>query len=189
MYKRIGILAFCTLLLYPVVTSVQAKEGVEPNGITVNSYNPTEPEELVNGVKKLDIDESGTVEMDKHNVQGSINKEGLVVIDVVPRVSLKKYSPKINGNVYYVLDKGGDIYTLALKTKGYIEDKQGNSIQLRKVRMLEGRNGVADDDGFKSNLVPQTFLPKTGYKPPQEVSKWLIGKLLVKASIKQVVKK
>lgn len=135
----------------------------------VNSYNPTEPEKQLGIIKTIDIDESGTVSLNKHSLQGSLDKNGDVYIETVKRPKVFASDDKESLKIYYFLDKDGDIFSMKLNQDSYLEDKEENQITLKKVSFLEGRNGVADKkDGFKSNLVPEKFLPKTDLKDSNE---------------------
>lgn len=139
--------------------SVYAESKIESD---VNSYNPTEPEKQLGKIKTIDIDESGTVYLNKHSVQGSIGKDGDVYIETVKRPKVFAFDEEDNLKTYYFVDKDGDIFSMILNQHKYLEDKNGTQVKLKLVKMIEGRNGVADGDGFKSNLVPEKFLPKTG---------------------------
>lgn len=135
----------------------------------VNSYNPTEPEKQLGIIKTIDIDESGTVSLNKHSSQGSLDKNGDVYIETVKRPKVFASDDKESLKIYYFLDKDGDIFSMKLNQDSYLEDKEETQITLKKVSFLEGRNGVADKkDGFKSNLVPEKFLPKTDLKDSNE---------------------
>ena len=128
------------------------------------SYNPTEPEVQLGytKVQNMSIDDSGTLTLDSQNVQGSLDKNGDVYIDAVKRPKIFRYDDGDKLTLYYILDKSGDIFSINLKMDKYLEDKEGNRVNIRLVDSIEGTNGVADGDGFKSNLVPEKFLPKTG---------------------------
>lgn len=153
MKKVTAILFLVFLFVFPSVVY-----GAEPN---VNSYNPTEPEVQLGKIKTMDIDESGTVYLNKHSIQGSLDKNGDVFIEAVKRPKVFAFDTEKDLTIYYFLDKDGDIFSTNLTKDKYLEDSQGTQVQLKLVSFLEGRNGVADGDGFKSNLVPEKFLPKT----------------------------
>lgn len=138
--------------------TVKAESKIESD---VNSYNPTEPEKQLGLIKTIDIDESGTVYLNKHSIQGSIGKDGDVYIETVKRPKVFAFDDEKNLKTYYFVDKDGDIFSMILNQHKYLEDKNGTQVKLKLVKFIEGRNGVADKDGFKSNLVPEKFLPKT----------------------------
>lgn len=154
----------CTILMISLVQLLIPNQTV--NALTnaeqdVNSYNPTEPEKQLGKLKTIDIDESGSVYLNKNSVQGSLNKNGDVYIETVKRPKVFAFDDADSLKIYYFLDKDGDIFSMKLNQHKYLEDKEGNRVLLKLVKSLEGRNGVADKDGFKSNLVPEKFLPKT----------------------------
>lgn len=120
----------------------------------VTSYNPTEPEIQLGDVSILDIDESGEVGLDTEGAQGQIDATGDVAIDGV----------KGKGKIYYILEKGGDIISVHVD-KNLIEGEDGSVVKIVDVDAIHGNNGTADKDGFKSNIVPDDVLPKTGLTP------------------------
>ena len=123
----------------------------EERKINVSSYNPTAPEVQLGYATKLSIDESGTVRMDSEDIQGNLDSNGLVYIEAV----------KGKDDIYYVIEKGGYVLSILAKGNKLVSD-DGAVVQIKIVDWIYGRNGLADDDGFKSNIVPRGFLPKTG---------------------------
>lgn len=127
------------------------------------SYNPTEPEIQLGHVSTLSVDEAGVVGLDTEFVQGQLDESGNMAVDGV----------KGKNGVYYVLEKSGDIISVAsegVKLKG----ANGSTVKLVDVEEIHGRNGSADKDGFKSNLVPSGVLPKTGLEDGDSKSgRWI----------------
>lgn len=118
------------------------------------SYNPTEPEIQLGDVSLVDVEESGAVTLDTQKAQGQLDSVGEVAIDGVKGVGL----------LYYILEKDGDIISTHVKDKKITGD-DGSTVKINDVDEIHGRNGTADKDGFKSNLVPEDTLPKTGDAP------------------------
>lgn len=118
------------------------------------SYNPTEPEIQLGDVSLVDIVESGAVTLDKNAAQGQLDDTDSVAIDGV----------KGKGVLYYILEKDGDIVSVHVK-ENKITGTDGSSVKIKDVDAIHGNNGTADKDGFKSNLVPDDVLPKTGDSP------------------------
>lgn len=149
-----AVLVPCSIVLSGL--SVYADDGrttllEEEKKINVASYNPTAPEIQLGYTAKLSIDESGTVRMDTEDIQGSLDEDGLVYIDAV----------KGQEDIYYVIEKGGYVLSILAKNNQLVS-ADGAVVQIKLVDWLYGRNGLADADGFKSNIVPSGFLPKTG---------------------------
>lgn len=148
----------CSLMLSGLVA--YAEDGrttllEEEKKINVASYNPTAPEIQLGYAAELSIDESGTVRMDTEYIQGSLNEQGLVYIEAVKGAE----------DIYYVIEKGGYVLSILAKDNKLVS-ADGAVVQIKLVDWLYGRNGLADSDGFKSNLVPSGFLPKTGLDTP-----------------------
>lgn len=145
------------LLANPVQGLAEGRETLveEEKKINVSSYNPTQPEIQLGYTSKLSIDESGTVLMDTEAIQSNLNSDGLVYIEAVKGVE----------DIYYVIEKGGYVLSIQAKNNRLVSD-DGAIVQIQLVDWLYGRNGLADDDGFKSNIVPDGFLPKTGVSSP-----------------------
>lgn len=130
------------------------------------AYNPTEPEVQLGDVKVVDIDESGTVGLDEESVQGELNDSSDIIVDGV----------KGKDKIYYVLEKDGDIISVNVEGNKIVGEDD-SSIQVKDVNEINGNNGTADKDGFKSNLVPEDVLPKTGLSP--EASMWAVAGIMV----------
>lgn len=164
---KLGGLALAGMLVLSPMTAL-ANEG-EPS-----SYNPTEPEIQVGEVTELGIDvETGAVKVNGKQSSQGIVKEGLTEIEAVP---------KQKTDTVYLLDKDTkEIYSASHKD-GKITDKDGTTVELNFVEKIVGLNGVADADGFKSSVIRDDALPKTGLSDgmllgmtPDQYSKYLIG--------------
>lgn len=154
-------------------TDVESKESTEESTnsepiteeTTDNqaSFNPTEPEIQLGDIKNVDIKESGAVILDSKSSQGIITGEKLVEIDGV----------RGKGQITYILDKDSQDIISVHSNDMVIVGEDGSTVQINEVEELSGNNGVADGDGFKSNLVTDD-IPKTGL-PPQFVSPLALG--------------
>lgn len=118
------------------------------------SFNPTEPEVQLGDITEVDIKESGAVILDSKSSQGIITGEKLIEIDGVQG----------KGLITYILDKESQDIISVHSTDSKIIGEDGSTVQINQVDELIGNNGVADKDGFKSNLVPEE-IPKTGLPP------------------------
>lgn len=127
--------------------------------INVASYRPNYPEIQLGYAAKLAVNEAGVVYMDTEAIQGNINSKGQLYIDAV----------KGEGDVYFVIEKGGYVLSILARDNKIVSDA-GEVVQINLVDWLYGRNGLADEDGFKSNLVPKGFLPKTGLEEDEAVT-------------------
>lgn len=155
--QRVLKLAFCLYVIgltycTPYTFAESGRESLleAEKQINVSSYRPTYPEIQLGYAKELAVDESGTVYMDDEAIQGNLNDKGQLYIEAV----------KGEGDIYFVIEKGGYILSI-LAERNQLMSHDGKIVQIQLVDWLYGRNGLADKEGFKSNLVPKGFLPKT----------------------------
>lgn len=140
---------------------------IESRGVPVASYNPTEPELQLGDIIDVRVDESGAVGLDESTVQGSL--------DVVGEVTLEGVKGK--GVLYYVLEKDGDVISVHVNDSKIVGE-DGSTVKVVDVDSVDGNNGTADKDGFKSNLIPEDVLPKTGDIPTDAKTMGLLATFL-----------
>lgn len=159
-----GFIVLWGLLLMTIAYSSSASADAIT---TTESYNPTEPEVQLGDVTELGVDESGAVKLDDWEAQGNLDESAEVIIDGV----------KGKDKIYYILEKGGDIISVHVEN-GKIVGADDSSVKVVDVDVIHGNNGTADKDGFKSNIVPEGILPKTGLAPDSPIAIWLVLGLL-----------
>lgn len=142
------------VLMLMVVTMIVLTPAVGASS-EQSSYNPTEPEIQLGVIKDLSIEDSGAVNLDSKSSQAIVRGDGLTELDAV----------KGKGDIIYVLDKESQDIISLHQQNGKIVAGSGSEVQLKFVESLVGKNGVADKDGFKSNIVRDDLIPKTGIDP------------------------